>query len=331
MIKLSVICLTYNHAAFIRQALDGFVMQKTDFPFEVIVHDDASTDGTADIIREYAARYPDIVRPVYQTENQWSSGVPFLQKYVYPLVRGQYVALCEGDDYWTDENKLQKQVDCLDAHPDCSLCFHPVTVKWEEGEQPDSVFPDKKLLANVGTMNLKSLLKQNFIQTNSVVYRWRFHQDSLELIPNGILPGDWFLHLLHAEVGKIVMLPDVMAVYRKHKSGIWWEACSNDSFYLRNGLPNIAFFHAVESHFGSSRRSAVKKIARRTFCAALAARRFDVLQKLAGQYPDEYRDIFNIVQTCLIRSRKRKQRLIFVLLLGILAVVLGGLIKYAGV
>lgn len=331
MIKLSIYCLSYNFASFIRQALDGFVMQKTNFPFEVIIHDDASTDGTAEIIREYEAKYPDIIKPVYQAENQWQKGVNISKEFIFPKIKGQYVALCEGDDYWTDENKLQKQVDYLDAHPDCSLCFHPVTVKWEEGERPDSVFPDKKMLANVGAMNLKSLLKQNFIQTNSVVYRWRFHQDSPELIPNGILPVDWFLHLLHAEVGKIAMLPDVMAVYRKHKNGIWWQAGSKDDFYLRNGIANIAFFHAVEAHFGSSRRSAVKKIARRTFCAALSAGRFDVLQKLSGQYPDEYRDISNTVQTCLVRIRKRKQRLVFISMLGVLAILLSCLIKYSGV
>lgn len=312
-IKLSVVCLTYNHAAFIRQALDGFVMQQTDFPFEVVVHDDASTDGTADIIREYAAKYPDIIRPVYQAENQWSRGRHITKKYLYPLIRGQYVALCEGDDYWTDENKLQKQVDYLDAHPDCSVCFHPVTVKWEEGEQPDSVFPDKKMLAKVGSMNLKSLLKQNFIQTNSVVYRWRFHQDSPELIPNGILPGDWFLHLLHAEVGKIAMLPDVMAVYRKHKRGIWWQAGQNNSFYLRHGVANVAFFKAIENHFNVCQAGIIKKVFTRTFLAGLEDKKTGVIQKLAEKFPNEYQDLVVLLKEKLMRNKKKEKRKLLLL------------------
>ncbi len=314
--KLSVVCLTYNHAAFIRQALDGFVMQKTDFPFEVIVHDDASIDGTADIIREYAAKYPDIIKPVYQTENQWSKGRHITKEYVYPLIRGQYVALCEGDDYWTDQNKLQKQVDYLDAHPDCSLCFHPVSVKWEKGEQPDSVFPDRKLLAHVGAMNLKSLLKQNFIQTNSVVYRWRFHQDSSELIPNGILPSDWFLHLLHAEVGKIAMLPDVMAVYRKHQNGIWWQAGQNNSFYLRHGVANIAFFKAMENYFNVCQSGRIKKVFIRIFLAGLEDKRTDVIQKLAQKFPVEYQNVVASLKEKLICGKKKRKKK-FLLLGGI--------------
>ena len=303
---LSIHCITYNHAPFIRQALDGFVMQKTNFPFEVIIHDDASTDGTTEIIREYEAKYPDIIKPIYQTENQWSKGVNINKEFIFPKIKGQYVALCEGDDYWTDKNKLQKQVDYMDAHPDCSLCFHPVTCKWEEGEQPDSVFPDKKMSANVGAMNLKSLLKQNFIQTNSVVYRWRFHQDSPELIPNGILPGDWFLHLLHAEVGKIAMLPDVMAVYRKHKGGIWWQAGQNNSFYLRNGVAHIAFFKAIENHFNISQSGRIKKVFNKTFLAGLEDKRTDVIQKLAERFPDEYRDVVVSLKKKLRCNKKKK-------------------------
>ena len=114
-IKLSVICLTYNHEKFIRQALDGFVMQKTNFPFEVIVHDDASTDETAKIIREYEIKYPELIKPIYQKENLWQKGIP-TKNYIYPKINGKYVALCEGDDYWTDPLKLQKQVDFLEAH-----------------------------------------------------------------------------------------------------------------------------------------------------------------------------------------------------------------------
>ena len=123
-IKVSVLCVTYNHANFIRQALEGIVSQKTNFRFELIVHDDASTDGTADIVREYAAKYPEVVVPILQTENQYTHGGCIARRFLWPRIRGTYVAFCEGDDYWTDVRKLQLQADWLDAHPSSGLCFH---------------------------------------------------------------------------------------------------------------------------------------------------------------------------------------------------------------
>lgn len=119
---VSIYCLTYNHENYIRDCLESLVNQKTDFPFEVIVHDDASTDHTADIIREYEQRYPEIIRPVYQRENQYSKKINIVRTYIYPRIRGKYVAICEGDDYWTDDRKLQDQVTLLEEHPDCRCC-----------------------------------------------------------------------------------------------------------------------------------------------------------------------------------------------------------------
>jgi len=121
---VSICCITYNHAPYIRSALDGFLMQETDFAYEILIHDDASTDGTADIIREYTARYPDIIKPILREENQYSKGISNISIFNFPRARGEFIAMCEGDDYWTDPHKLQKQVDYLRAHPDCALCFH---------------------------------------------------------------------------------------------------------------------------------------------------------------------------------------------------------------
>lgn len=123
-ILVSVYCLTYNHVDYIRDTLEGFIYQKTSFCYEIFVHDDASTDGTADIIREYALNYPNIIFPIYQQENQYSKGVPIFQKYILPLMHGKYIAVCEGDDYWTDINKLQKQADFLETHPEYCSCVH---------------------------------------------------------------------------------------------------------------------------------------------------------------------------------------------------------------
>ena len=121
---VSVFCTAYNHERFLRDALDGFVHQQTRFPFEVLINDDVSTDATRDIIREYAAKYPAIIRPFYQEQNLYSRGIDVYQTVFYPNARGKYVAFCEGDDYWTDPTKLQRQADYLEAHPDCAACVH---------------------------------------------------------------------------------------------------------------------------------------------------------------------------------------------------------------
>ena len=123
---VSICCITFKHENYIRECLEGFVNQKTNFPFEVIVHDDASPDKTADIIREYAAQYPDIIKPIYQTENQYSKNIQALWEYVFPRCRGKYIAICEGDDFWFDPNKLQMQYDFMEANPDYSLCMHGI-------------------------------------------------------------------------------------------------------------------------------------------------------------------------------------------------------------
>jgi glycosyltransferase involved in cell wall biosynthesis len=127
---VSVSCLAYNQENFIGEALDGIMMQQTDFPFEVIVHDDASTDQTPAIIRDYAWIYPDIIRAIYQEVNQFSkTGMYPYATHVFPAARGKYIAICDGDDYWTDPHKLQRQVDFMEKNPAFSACFHDYLTK----------------------------------------------------------------------------------------------------------------------------------------------------------------------------------------------------------
>ena len=134
---VSIRCLVYNHEPYLRQCLDGFVMHKTTFPFEAIVHDDASTDGSAAIIREYAEKYPNIIRPIYETENQYSkhdgSLVHIMDAAMHP--NSKYIALCEGDDYWTAPNKLQLQVDIMEADERIGLVHTTARVYDQESGQ----------------------------------------------------------------------------------------------------------------------------------------------------------------------------------------------------
>ena len=132
-VLVSICCITYNQEAYIRDALEGFVKQKTNFRYEVLIHDDASTDRTAEIIREYEEKYPDLIKPILQTVNQYSLGLTNVSgTWNFPRAvknGSKYIAMCEGDDYWIDEHKLQRQVDYLEAHSDCSLAFHSAKVE----------------------------------------------------------------------------------------------------------------------------------------------------------------------------------------------------------
>ena len=133
-VMVTICCTVYNHERYLRKTLDSFVGQKTTFPFEIVIHDDASTDSSATIIREYCNKYPDLFCPILQKENQYSKGVRVSRTFVYPKVRGKYVAVCEGDDYWCDENKLQMQVEYMEAHPDCSMCVHDTALIDPDGK-----------------------------------------------------------------------------------------------------------------------------------------------------------------------------------------------------
>lgn len=156
-ILVSVICTAFNHGKYIRRCLEGFVSQKTDFDFEIIVHDDASTDDTAQVIREFETAYPHLIRPIYQTENQYSQKINIKRTHIMPIVRGKFVALCEGDDFWVDEHKLQRQVDAMLANPDCRMCTHTVAEVLEDGTPDGTVFPANAV--SEGVLDSRSFLE----------------------------------------------------------------------------------------------------------------------------------------------------------------------------
>lgn len=216
---VSICSITYNHAPYIRECLDGFLMQKTTFPFEIIIHDDCSTDGTDEIIREYAKKYPDIIKPIFETENQYSKGVRgMFTKYCYPQAEGKYIALCEGDDYWTDPLKLQKQVDFLEEHPDYSMVFTNAIEHWEGNSKQDKPVVDWA----EGDISPVELYARWQAPTATILYRkevieTKIYKDSVDIkklpfsdIQIGIACG------LH---GKIFYMDECMTIYRRLLSG----------------------------------------------------------------------------------------------------------------
>jgi glycosyltransferase involved in cell wall biosynthesis len=210
---VSVCCITYNHEKFISQAIDGFLMQKTDFPVEIIIGEDCSTDNTRAICRDYKEKYPDRITLLLPEKNHGMN-----QNFIKTVqaCTGKYIALCEGDDYWTDPLKLQKQVDFLEVNEDFAICFHPVKVKNEVENTivDDFITPEMQEVTDI-----YDLAKGNYMHTPSVVFRKNqkvfdtFNSVKFEI-------GDYPLHILNAQYGKIERLKDTMAVYRRHLGGV---------------------------------------------------------------------------------------------------------------
>lgn len=217
-IMVSVACIAYNHEKYIRRALEGFVSQKTNFKYEIIVHDDASPDSTADIIREYEAKYPELIRAIYQTENQYSQGKS-VRPFVAALVRGKYVAICEGDDYWTDPYKLQKQFDALEAHPEVDLCAHGAE-KFVDGKffqsiklsDVDTLIPTERVIEDGGRVATCSL----FLRAERYLVLPAFAPDGTT--------NDFMVRIDGSLRGGMYYLADIMGVYDQQTSGTSYTA-----------------------------------------------------------------------------------------------------------
>jgi glycosyltransferase involved in cell wall biosynthesis len=303
-IKVSVLCLTYNQVNYVGQMLDSVLSQKTNFKFEVLINDDASNDGTVDTVKSYQKKYPDIIKPVFHSENLYSKGIRnFIPRYLLPKAQGVYLAICEGDDYWTDPNKLQLQVDFLNKNPEYALCFHPVIIKFENQEEDDAKFP---IETSKSYFVVKQLIKRNFIHTNSVMYR---SQDYSTL--EHITPGDWYLNLYHAQFGKIGFIDKTMAVYRRHEKGIWWDAYKNKSkFWQQHALEYFRFYEAISKIYGHDKmlNNTIKSAVNDIFSELLETEIKNAKELIASvikQYPTETR-IFLIDQhNQLIKSETK--------------------------
>lgn len=218
-ILVSINCITYNHQDYIRDAIEGFLMQKTNFKFEVLIHDDASTDNTAKIIKEYQLKYPEIIKPIYQLENQYSKGrKPSLIN--LERATGKYIAYCEGDDYWTDPYKLQKQVDFMEVNPEYSMCGHTVKViDIRFNEEIDD--PYYRRFEQSMELSFDLIGQSLFFQTSSMVVRSEYFKKGYPKFYIISPTGDQALQFWMAHVGKIYYFNDVMSVYRRFIPSSW--------------------------------------------------------------------------------------------------------------
>jgi glycosyltransferase involved in cell wall biosynthesis len=214
---VSIICPTYNHEKFITQALDGFLMQKTLYPFEIIVHDDASTDNTAEIVKEYELKHPGYFRNIYQTENQLSKSIDNVSRITYNASRGKYIAVCEGDDCWMDSQKLQKQIEFLELNPEYVGCFHNAEERFDEDNRASFLYCTYPSARNI---KFEDLSYGNPIPTCSLMYR----KGLLKEFPNWFYKlkmCDWPLHLINAQFGDFWYMPKIMSFHRIHVNSLW--------------------------------------------------------------------------------------------------------------
>lgn len=284
-ILVSISSITYNHAAYLAAALDSFLAQDCGFSYEILIHDDASTDGTADIIRAYAARYPDIIRPILQTENQYSKGIRNVSGvFNFPRARGKYIAMCEGDDFWCDREKLRLQIDFMEAHPDCALSCHAARIMAEDG-----AFREKNVIRPYcGTRMLSPaevISKPVNFPTASLVFR-------TEAVRN--LP-DWYYHCPVGDIplqlallrhGSVYYFDREMSVYRMGSAGSWGESMEGGGAAARTEKWQ-AHFHAMEALYlafnhdtdGRYAEAVREAIARCRFQVDLKCGRLTVLEK----------------------------------------------------
>jgi len=223
---VSVAIVTFNHAAYIKKCIDSILSQQTNFLFDILIHDDASTDGTEEIVREYEVNFPDVIKPIYETENQWIKGRKGSIVFNYPRAQGKYIAFCEGDDYWTDPLKLQKQVKVMEEHHQISLCVHKVnrisaTTCYDlEPIQPaecSRYFSIEDVIRGGGGL----------FGSNSILFR----TSCLENYPKFLLEvpiEDYPLVIFMALKGDVFYINSAMSVYRKNVPGSWTMSNSND-------------------------------------------------------------------------------------------------------
>lgn len=228
-IMVSICCAVYNHEKYLRKCLEGFLQQKTNFKFEILIHDDASTDHSAEIIREYEKKYPDIIKPIFQTENQYSQGAKIGWEYQYPRAKGKYIALCEGDDYWCDEMKLQRQFDEMEKNENASICVHMVRHIKEDGTLLNTQYPAYPIEQNIlcGEEAIRTIVEYEMypFQTSSFFFRSSYIRritesdlpDFMQVSPVGDVP----LLLYLVSLGAIIYIPEVMSHYRIQSVGSW--------------------------------------------------------------------------------------------------------------
>lgn len=298
---VTVCCITYKHENYIRQALDGFLMQKTNFKFKVFVGEDCGPDGTADIVREYAEKYPDIIVPFIREKNM---GAQTNLVDLCKRANSPYIAFCEGDDFWIDEYKLQKQFDYMQAHENIRMCYTCTEILAPEDWHLNSYYRREKdgrmiipycapgfKMKSYFTLSDFLLIFPN--HTSSAFYRWNYDLEIPEWYYRGII-GDIPMTLMQMGLGKAVYLPDVTSVYRRSDVGIFMSD-DDQQHFANTRLDYVRFIKGLREHFRLYYNGAEEKLFRYRITkeisnylnAAKVYQNSEMVDELFKQYPEE--------------------------------------------
>lgn len=305
---VSISCTTYNHEPYIRQCLDGFLMQQCDFEYEILVHDDASTDGTQKIIKEYQGKYPEIIKPIFQTENQYSKGIRgLIARFNLPRARGKYIALCEGDDYWIDPLKLKKQVETLEKNPNIDICSHASFLNINNiqtdkmigywGEKKRYFSFDEVIMNFAATAPLHSIMIRN---------------KNVELFKNITsvsLGGHSMLQIQYSYPNGLIYLQNRMSVYRVgSQSSISKILFKNDRDYLKRQLKNFDGLDILAKHINQMDLFLIEKTKRKQAIGWIATNNTTTPQNLFLIFKYRLFKDRNSLLKCLLRVYKVKTK-----------------------
>lgn len=292
-ILVSIVCITYNHEKYIEKAIESFLMQETTFNFEILIHDDASTDKTAEIIKKYEEKYPNLIKVIYQKENQYSKGVRVSQ-ILYKKAKGKYIAICEGDDYWIDSHKLQKQFDYMEKNPKCGLCFHSVKVLDNYTGKITGIIAPYRENRLVQTDNV-ILGEGGFIGTNSIFCR-AFLLKEMPKFYKICSVGDYPIQILTSCNEYAYFIKDAMSIYRVNVEGSWtnnskkgsYDIYVEKSIHLNENLIEmlVEFNNYSKKKYENSVNKMIKKIKFRNLLL-----KKDIKKLKTAEYIDMYKNI----------------------------------------
>lgn len=271
-VLVSVFCAAFNQEKYIQKCLESLVSQKTTFKYEILIHDDASTDRTAEIIREYEKKYPELIKPLYQKENQYSKGVRITEKYQFSRAGGKYVAFCEGDDFWCDDYKLQKQYDILEKNAECSACVNTTKCCNEDGSYNERVIPAQSLNLQKGIHASGDICAMIFrgysFQTTSYFFRREVLEYAFSNQYSHGINGDEAYLLAAVKLGSFYYLDESMTCYRLNSSGSWnehlqtWDMQKKIKHQLKFQEAHFIFYNETERKF---REQLIEFIIRRCY------------------------------------------------------------------
>ncbi len=255
---LSVTCMTYNQENYIADALDGILMQETDFPFEIIVHDDCSTDKTADIAVEYAEKYPTIIKLILHKENQYSQGIKPTEA-SFKKALGKYIAMCDGDDYWVDPNKLQIQLDEMRKVENCQMSFHPAIDIWEDNSKKDGITTKQADGNKLFSADEIVLGGGGFCPTASLIFKKEAVVNLPEWYDKAPF-GDYFLQIFGSLKGGALYIDRPMSVYRRNATGSWSSAMLDIKKKEKEFQKILEIYSEMDRYFNQRFHSEIIKI-----------------------------------------------------------------------